>query len=245
MKPLRWLVILAVIVFLTGLLLRAPARVAVSMFVPDTVRVGGVSGTVWKGRADSVDASGLFLRDLSWTLKPLSVFRGRLAMDLEASPPGGFLSTSVSLASGNRVEFEDLTAALPLSLFAATLRTAGLSGQANLRFAALSVENGVPVAADGSIEIANLTVPILQTGSLGGYRLEFVEADDGIAASIEDTDGVVDLAGSLSLKPDRSYQLLALVESRRDTPDKLKTQINYLPRVGNGNQREVRLEGTL
>ncbi|NIO14088.1 MAG: hypothetical protein GTO31_09455, partial [Xanthomonadales bacterium] len=73
--------------------------------------------------------------------------------------------------------------------------------------------------------VADLVVPPLNRGPIGGYRAEFFTTDDGISASVEDTDGVVDIAGSLTLRSDRSYQFIAKVMAKPGTPAAVRNQM--------------------
>ena len=64
-------------------------------------------------------------------------------------------------------------------------------------------------------------------------------------ASIEDTDAVIDLAGSVSLSPDRTYQFLAQVAPKPNTPADLREQMRFLGTANDRGQYELRLEGQL
>ena len=119
----------------------------------------------------------------------------------------------------------------------------GLRGEASLQFERLRLVAGRAVALDGTITIANLVVPMVHRGPLGGYKAEFFTQNDGIVASVEDTDGVVDLAGSLQLKPDGSYAFLGQVVAKPNTPDSLRQQMRFLGPANERGQQEIRLEG--
>ena len=84
----------------------------------------------------------------------------------------------------------------------------------------------------------------LSSNTLGAYRAEFYTQNNGILASIEDTDGVVDLAGSLQINQDKSYVFLGQLVAKTNTPDALLQRIRYLPEGDRPGQRELRLEGS-
>ncbi len=63
-------------------------------------------------------------------------------------------------------------------------------------------------------------------------------------ASVEDTDGVVDLAGSLQLNPDKTYSFRGLVMAKANTPDGLRKRIEYLPKTDRPGQHELPLDGS-
>ena len=96
----------------------------------------------------------------------------------------------------------------------------------------------VTVEAKGELEVSNLVVPLVDRNSIGGYKAEFFTQESGVIASIEDTDGVVDVAGSLNISTDGSYEFFAQLGAKSETPDKLRQQMQFL-----GN--ELRLEGQL
>ena len=64
-------------------------------------------------------------------------------------------------------------------------------------------------------------------------------------ASIEDTDAVIDIAGSVSLAADRTYQFLAQVGPKANTPEDLRRQMTFLGTPNDRGQYELRLEGQL
>ncbi|MEM9689886.1 MAG: type II secretion system protein N [Pseudomonadota bacterium] len=240
----RGLLIAGLVTFILGVIALFPARAAVNWFVPDGVQVSGIRGTVWSGGASAVSAPGVYLSRLEWRLSALSLLIFRPSVTFTAVPGSGFVE-GVATVRGSTIELEDLNASLPLSMIAASVRTPGLNGNASAQFEQLTVTDGLPVSARGTVRVANLQLPLVYPGSLGGYALDFVDADAGIVASIEDVDGIVDVAGSLNLQPDRSYQLLAQVAVLPTTPTELAERMRFMPRGNAEGQYEIRLEGSL
>ena len=134
---------------------------------------------------------------------------------------------------------------MPLDLFASALGIRGLQGNASLQFENIELQDGIPVRLDGVVDVANLVVPALNRGSIGGYRVEFFTTDDGVSGSVEDTDGVVDIAGSLTLRSDRSYQFIAKIMAKPTAPAALRNQMRMLPPANERGQQELRIEGSL
>ena len=183
------------------------------------------------------------VRDVKWTLHPLSLLKGQVAASVSGTPPSGFVEADVSAGMGGSVLVSNLTASLPLSNFAGLLGVNGLTGQGNARFERLEITDGLATAADGQLDINDLVVPLMGLQSLGDYRAEFFTQNNGISASIEDTDGVVDLAGSLQLNSDRSFEFLAQVIATQKTPEGIRQQLKFLPPPDERGQQELRLEG--
>ena len=177
-------------------------------------------------------------------MRPLQLFTGKALYDVSASPAAGFFESEIAVSFGGNVTLRDLRAALPLQMFERAANIPGLRGGASLQFDRLELEAGRPVAIDGTLDIGNLVVPKIANASLGGYRAEFFTQNNGIVASIEDTDGVVDLAGSLQLNNDKSYSFLGQVVAKPNTPERISRQLRLLPPANDRGQHELRLEGS-
>ncbi len=239
------LLIIGLVIFLIGLIALFPARVAYHWASPPGVAIAGIEGTVWRGRALEGEVAGLYLRDIGWRMRPLALFKGQLAYAVEADATSGFAAANVALGVGGRAVLEDLSASLTLQTLQPLVGMPGLDGQMSLQFQRLELEDGVPVAANGTLEVANLRAPIVHRSPLGGFRAEFFTQDTGIVASVEDVNAVVDLAGSLSLTADRNYQFIGQVAPTDRTPTELREQMRFLGSPNERGNYEVRLEGQL
>ncbi|MDX1515807.1 MAG: type II secretion system protein N [Woeseiaceae bacterium] len=245
MPPRKRIVVAGAAVALVGLVVLFPARVAYHWFTPPGVALSGIEGSVWRGRALHASMAGLYAGNLRWRIAPLSLLSGKLAYRIEAAPAGGFIDGSVGVGFGGDLHVSGLSASLPLAAVESFAGIRGIRGMANSRIERLRIADGTPVAADGSVEVADLAVPMIAPFSIGGYRAEFFTEEDGIVASVEDTDGIVDLAGRLLLSPDRSYQFLGQLAPKPDTPERIREQMKFLGTANARGQYELRLEGSL
>lgn len=241
----RGLLLVAALVVVLALVVRFPARIAYQWVSPSQLAMSGIYGTVWRGSADAIASNGIYLRDVHWRIKPLRLFTATAAYSIKGSPASGFVEADIGFGIGGTLTVSDLTASLPLQMFAKPFNIRGLQGNASLQFERIRVRDGLPVAADGKVQVNNLIAPRLSRDSIGGYSAEFFTQDDGISASVEDTDGVIDLAGSLQVNSDRSYQFLGQVVAKPATPASLQQQMQFLGPANERGQRELRIEGSL
>ena len=86
---------------------------------------------------------------------------------------------------------------------------------------------------------------MIHRGSIGGYLAEFFTQNTGVMASVEDTDGVVDLAGSLQIASDRTFRFTGLVAPKPGTPPNLLQQMQFLEGPNARGQYTLPIEGTL
>lgn len=233
------------IVFITGIILLFPARVAYRWFAPVEFAASGISGTVWKGHAAEATAIGTYVRDLSWRINVLDLVTAKLGYAIESKFSSGFLEGNIAVGFGGTLRATDLRATLPLASMQSLFGMPGISGSASANFSELKLESMMPVTANGVVEISGLTLPLLGPDPLGGFKAEFFSQESGISASIEDTNAVIDLAGSLQLSPDGTYQLLAHLTATGDTPAPIRQQLQFLGSANDRGQHELRLEGQL
>ena len=241
----RGLITIAVVTLLITIVATFPARVAYRLAGVPGVAMSGISGTAWNGTAREASINGSYLRNLSWQFRPVRLFSGELAYEIGAEPVSGFIDAEVAAALGGSLALRELRGSLPASLLQPALQVPGLQGVVNLDFERLELQDGIPVAANGVLQVSNLVVPLVNRDSLGGYKADFATQNNGIVASVEDTDGVVDMAASLHLRPDRSYEFTGLVIAKPNAPDALRRQMRFLGPANARGQHELRLEGQL
>lgn len=244
--PRRWFILAGALAFFAGALALFPARVVYHWLAPPELALAGIEGTIWRGTADHADIAGVYLRDLTWKTHPLALFTGRATFDVEAQPVSGFLEGRVSASPGGRISISELSASVALSALAGPLNMPRLDGSANVRLDRLEIVDGLPVAAAGTIEVVNLLAPMVYSrASIGGYRVEFFTQGDGVAASVEDTDGIIDLAGSLTIGADRTFRFTGKVAPKPETAESLRNQMQFLGTPNDSGQYEMQFEGQL
>jgi len=241
----RGLLLVAALTLLLALVVSFPARIAYQWAAPPELAVSGIHGSAWSGKADAVAMDGIYLSDVSWQIRPMHLFTGKLVYRVKGAPISGFVEGNVGIGIGGTLTVSDLSASLPLLALAQALRVRGLRGDASLQFDRIQVRDGLPITASGTVQVNNLLAPSLSREPIGGFRAEFFTQNNGVAASVEDTDGVLDLAGSLQIKDDRSYQFIAQLVAKPETPATLREQMRYLGPADERGQQELRIEGSL
>ena len=121
----------------------------------------------------------------------------------------------------------------------------GIEGNLRLQFAELLIEDGLPTAASGTVEVFGLVARGLSPTPIGDFRAELVSTDGGISGSLEDLAGVLDIAGSIRMSTDRSYLLEGLVAPKPAASDAIISQLRFLGSANERGQRQFRLEGRL
>jgi general secretion pathway protein N len=239
----RGLLLVGILTLVITLVVMFPARTAFSWASAPFISMSGIQGTVWSGSAREFSTNGVYLLDLKWRARPLQLLTGKLVYEVTGSPVSGFFQSEVAIRPGGRVTLRNLTASVPLQMFERASGISGLRGNASLQFERLELVNGGPSAMDGTLEASDIVVPPLARASLGGYRAEFFTQNNGVVGSVEDTDGVYDLAGSLQISNDRSYEFLGKVMAKPGTSAELKRKLDALLPADEAGRKELRFDG--
>jgi general secretion pathway protein N len=241
------LVALGVGAFLLLALVTLPAGTVLSYFHPPGVALSGVSGTIWKGRAEAVRSGSTHVGSVEWNLSILALFTGKLGADVKVTRSDGFAQASIAV-SGARITLREFNASLPLSALPPNVVRGGWTGTARLRLAQLALENAWPVAATGTVEVADLVGPANRPASLGGYKVVFPEGAataEGLKGALSDTGGPLAVNGSVDIKKDRSYLVSGLIATRPGAPGDMSRTLEILGEPDAQGRRQFSMEGTM
>lgn len=246
-----WLA-LGVGAYLAFALAAFPAGTALRWWAPPGVTFQGVEGTLWSGGAASGSATGFAVQDLRWRVRPWSLLLGRVAANVEARLPDGFVSTDV-VATPSRVRFSTLRGAASLPSLAGLLPVRDLRGQASVAIESIEIENGRPSNAVGEVKLVGLeAAPLISNGTgdllaLGDYTVTFIPASEGeLAARFVDDGGPLEVSGTVNLDSSLNFTFDALVEARPGAPKALVEGLEFTPVEPDAEgRRRLTLTGSL
>jgi general secretion pathway protein N len=244
--PLLALGIAAFVVFAVVTL---PASVVLSRVSSPDVTIAGMSGTIWKGRAQVLRVRGAQLGSVQWDLHALALLTGRLTADVELKRTDGFAKTRGTLEPSGAMAFEDLAASIPLSALPPTVVRGGWTGTINLKFAELALASGWPERADGTLELIDVNGPANRPVNMGSYKIVFppdASAGDTLAGALSDLGGPLQVTGTVQLnKANRGYSVQGLIAARNDAPQGVAKDLEALGPPDAEGRREFGFEGTL
>jgi len=249
----RWsLLALGIGVYVAVAIGSFPASLAYRWFGPEGLTLAAVGGTIWNGRAAYGTGAGLSFSNLNWQLHPVALLTGKLSLDAEAALANGLASAKLA-ASRDRLELTDVRLSASLESFSEQFALGEVSGQLGLSLSRLELVGGVPVAAAGTLTVADLfsapLIPIEGVTSipLGNFRAELTTGEQpGIVALVSDEGGPLELTGRITLAPDRSYTMDALIKTRADAPQELVQGVELVTGEPNAEGRRRFLQqGTL
>ena len=249
MKRLWPLVALGVSAFIIFALVTLPAGVVLSWLGSAGISAGGVSGTIWNGRAQVLQVQGAHIGGVEWKLHVLPLFTAHLSADVKVTRIDGFATTKFSASPAGTIRLQDLTASMPLSVLPPHAIPGGWTGTLNGKFTQLTLEKGWPTEVGGTLDLIDLTGPARNPSKAGSYRIVFDPAASTaelLKGAIADAgDGPLQVAGTLELKPDRSYKLDTLIAARPNAPRNLVQALEFLGPPDAQGRRQFATEGTM
>ena len=248
MKRIWPLAALGVGAYLLFAVVTLPASMLTARLGAYGINAAGVEGTVWKGRAQVLRVANANLGSVTWNVHVLPLLAARLQADLELNRSDGFARTVVTVLPSGRARFNNLNASLPLSALPAGGIPGGWNGVLTLKLAELVIEKGWPVTAEGTVEAVDLIGPARKPANIGSYRLVFTNAaksQDALTGALTDTGGPLQIAGTLQLKPNRSYEIDGFVTARADTPSDVANALQMLGAPDAQGRRPFSIAGTM
>lgn len=232
--------------FVVTLVAGLPARIAASL-LPPGVTVGMLDGTLWSGRADSLSVRGRDLGALRWRLRPLQLFRGRLALDAEVTRDDGRARARLSAGFGARFEAHAVTLDLPIAAFPQGIAPVGWAGIVQADVERIRLRAGDAPELVGTIDLRNLQAPPPDGTAIGSYRVVFDAAsrqDERLVGKFQDLEGPMQVTGTVSLGADRSYLVEGLVAPRAGASAAVTSTLRFLGAPDAQGRRPFSLAGT-
>ena len=248
MKKVWPLIALGLVAFLLFALVTLPAGIVLSFVHPPGVTLAGVSGTLWKGRAQAVRSGATHVGSLEWDLNVLSLFTGKLGADVKVTRSDGFAQGSVATGAGGLITVRGLTASLPLGALPSNLIRGGWTGTVNVKLAQLAVQNSWPVAATGTVEVMDLVGPANKPAALGSYKVAFPEGAataEGLKGELSDAGGPLAVNGTVAINKNRSYLVSGLIATRPGAPSDIARTLEILGEPDAQGRRQFAIEGSM
>lgn len=216
--------------FVAALLANLPLR-WVAVALPRSVECASPSGMLWQGGCAALRIGSTAIGSARWRIDAAQLIRFRVGGDFAIEQPGLTAAGHLSFLPTGSVEARDVTGELLLG-YAFTERMApNLRGGVALRADRVVVANGWIRDLRGELRISDLQQTYPQSLALGNYRVVFADpptADGRLVGRLTDAGGPLDVRGTLTLLPQRGYELAGTVAARPDASPILVNQIRFL-----------------
>jgi Type II secretion system (T2SS), protein N len=239
----RWpFVLLALILASVAVILVLPASLAARL-LPAQIHAEDFSGSLLHGAAGKLSVNALDAGAIEWQVHPLSLLRLAMVADIHWVKVGFLIDGTVELKPGGFAA-HDIKGSGPLEDLQSLGFAAGWKGSATLDFRAIKGTFAKLEAAEGKIDVANISSFSVAEGSdLGSYELQLgpqsIAPDGSISATVNDKGGPVEAQAQIRFSPaTRVGMLSGTLKERPEASPALRNQLNNLsqlrPRDANG-----------
>ncbi|MDN5849183.1 MAG: type II secretion system protein N, partial [Nitrococcus sp.] len=209
--------LLAYAVFLVAYMPAAVAWSLASDAVP--VRLYGVEGSIWSGRAAAVMVAGERLRAVHWEFSPLALLSRTVAFRVRADLPHGGLDARLGLALGDGLTADGLKVEAKVDTLLEWARLPELAviadGRVEVLLERLRVKAARLQSAQGRITWREATLNLAGGIPLGDVIVRLRPADGaGTRVTLTNNGGLLQLAGDGELAAEGRYHLTLRLQAR-------------------------------
>ncbi len=246
-RSTKWLMVAVIAAFLGIVIARLPATLA-ARWLPATIHVAALEGTLWHGQAVGVQAGAFDIERIEWRLHPMTLLGGRFGAHIEAANAADQLTADLVMERSGRIEARAVEGRMNAATFAGRALPIGWSGPVTLHFSELVVEDGWVTQVRGNAQSGTLTGPPAVQPYLGSYRLSFdtdASATPGeLVGHFRDAGGPIEISGDARLYRDRRAVVSGWVRARPGAPPGVIADIAKLPEVDPQGRRRFSIENS-
>jgi general secretion pathway protein N len=240
-----WIGIAALAAFLAIVLARLPAAWLVPTTGPRAL-CASVDGSVWSGTCSGMSIARNPIGDVSWALRPLQLFRGRLVVHASAVRDAAHISADVQLGLDQHLTARSLLGDVPLDPRIIPGLPATLTGRAHLDLPLAVLAQGAITQLVGRIEVRDLVDHTGGSTALGSYVIEFPEGASGDpVGKLHDLEGPLAVEGTMRLTRQPGFELEGQITARPGAPAELVNSIRFLGSPDALGRRPFTISGTL
>lgn len=241
MKPLWRGIAIGASAYLAFLVATVPAQKVVSWMQPQLqgVRLDGVQGGLWSGRASLVDVSGVQLQNVQWLFRPIALFIGKVEFSVDARVQ----EQTVHAIAGSRLwgnpYLREVQGRVPASdvLYWLSLNQVQVEGGLTLDLERVQWSDAKVPMVDGVATWSGAGVVAPFTLSLGNARLE-TRGEDGVTRGrLKSEGGDLLVQAEVSLKTDGAYTLDAGIQQAGPVPQAVSKFLETFTEYKDGTYR--------
>lgn len=249
MKRIVGYTVLGVVTYLGFLVATFPADRALNAMrdqMPN-VYVQGVSGSVWRGHANTLQVKDQSFEQFAWQMRILPLLIGRLQLGFEFDGNGRAGQGVAALSAGGGVGFNDVDVRLPAADVDQYLGLGplALSGMMEMKFESAHFEQARLSSATGTLRWQNAALPGPPPLELGSFELALSNDEGVVKGVLKDAGGPVQLEGTVRLQPEGSYQFNGKISTRPGAMPALTQALKLMGNPGPDGKISIQYRGQL
>ena len=236
----RHYILTGVIAYFIFLIATVPAAPVIGIFKDRLpVTVSNVSGTLWSGRASTVNTrNNVTLKNVEWSFLPWHLALASIAINVNAEFNNNPIHARLSTGISGNLSVDDLDMKLDAADIASlvSLPLGELSGIFLLRIDNAYIEPGLVPRVNGILNWNQAGVTIAESADLGNVSVVINEnSESPLSASISNKGGHLALKGTLTTSAQGDYSLQLSMKPNATASSNLSSSIAmFAKKKGNG-----------
>ena len=213
----------------------------------EPVKLGGVSGSIWNGSAQSVVAPepALPINNVNWKMQPATLLSGSAGARVNFEVLGGkgeglvtrSLAGNVSVSNGKlQIPASELEQFLPLPV-------AQFAGVVLADIEELELENNLLKRTQGKLIWSSAEV--INTVKLGQVVIDIVPEGDIHVATLSNKDGQLELSGGVQLDQAGNFRADIVIKPTAQTPGQVNGMLNLVSQAASDGSYRIRNNGNI
>jgi len=241
-------VLTAIASYFIFLIATIPAKPLTELLKENTpVTIKGVSGTLWNGKAYSINIDTIQLKQTDWSFNLLNLFLATVSLNINTHLLGETINAEVGASFFGRLFINDLTAKISAQEITrlAKIPLAELEGTILLNIQQASWQQGEIPLATGEIKWRDATVTVAESASLGDIVILLTETDNQLHATVQNQGGDININGTANLIPQSDYTVDIKLRPTSTASNNLKQSLGFFSQKQANGEFLLKKSGSL
>ncbi|MBM7071116.1 type II secretion system protein N [Shewanella sp. 202IG2-18] len=244
-------IIIGIAIYFVFLVVLIPAKVVMTFIpLPSNVKVANIDGSLWQGRASSIQVMGKAFDQVHWNLNPWALLIGKVSADITVGSKATSFNTKGHISySFSGAQIENLNLGTNADFILAGQRLPfGTKASGDITLHINEFVQGAPMceALAGKVLLHHVNVNnqfgVFPLGDLAfGLSCEQGEA----VLTAKESDNQLGVSGTVSIGENNRYKVAAKLKPTKNLPEMIRNNLQYLGQPDSQGYYQINYQGRL
>ncbi len=237
-------ILLGCLTFIISLLAFIPASIA-SKVLPEHIVAQGYHGNIWEGTASSLKINNVDVGTVSWQIHSSCFLLFKLCADIDQRHTD--INSTFLLKARSATELHDVKAAGNTAMLSGLFGQYGItpSGSFEADLPKVEFSNDKVESIEGHLQFSSLVLNGVLRIAMGNVDSVFEPKQDHTHIQVSNNQGHVDLAGSVQLFTDMSYEVDMKIRHNDKSSEAVKNGMQYVGKAQSDGSVRLKQSGKL
>ncbi len=214
--------------------------------LPPTVKLYGLTGTLWSGKAELLTLASQQYRNASWRFQAKSLLSGEAVFYLDFDNGQSQIKGNVGINLSKRLVLRDVLLQQELADLQALAQTSAvLGGKISGRVNGLVMSRSRITEADANFVLRDVALLLPRRTEWGDFKVDIEKRDVETLVNITDQGGPLLANGSISINEINDYNVSLAVQTASGASSDLIRGLDLFGRPGNDGKTRLNYKGSL